>query len=398
MSYFQNLANNDCTSSEIVQWFLNGTTESTFLKPDCKGIWLVLGSFFQPFGTNSGALSGFDSSGNPTYYDFSNLAPSWIANLNNQLFASSSTLSPTNISNITNNFFGGSSTTTFTGALNQYLTTNNITGGSSQWKDITGGIIFTGGMAQVGSAAAASTKIGYTWGPTIFGSTIDPSAGYTYIGWNSGLGQTHIGNGAGSYGDLFARNIQAYGNLSVSGTTNLGGNLTINTGSQICLAGSCISNFASIGGSSQWSNGAGPSIYYTGGYVGIGTSTPGYKLDVVGSVRVSSAVDVTGNVTANGFLYSSDRNLKKNITPLEGSLEKIMKLSGYSYNWKSTGKADMGVIAQEVETIYPDLVHTNAEGVKSVEYANLIAPLIEAVKTQQKEIDALKAEVASLKK
>lgn len=167
---------------------------------------------------------------------------------------------------------------------------------------------------------------------------------------------------------------------------------------QICLAGSCISNFSSIGGSSQWSNGPGPSVYYTGGYVGIGTANPGYKLDVVGSVRVSSAIDVTGNVTANGFLYSSDRNLKKNIAPLEGSLEKILKLNGYSYNWKSTDRADVGVIAQEVETVYPELVHTDKNGVKSVEYANLIAPLIEAVKSQQKEIEALKAEVANLKK
>ena len=188
--------------------------------------------------------------------------------------------------------------------------------------------------------------------------------------------------GIPGYGDLFARNIQAYGNLSVSGTTNLGGNvniggnLTVNgTGSfaNICLAGSCINNFSSLGGS-KWTDIAG------------------------GAIQRSSNVTVVGNITANGFLYSSDRNLKKNIAPLEGSLEKIMKLNGYSYNWKSTGKADMGIIAQEVESIYPDLVHTNAEGVKSVEYANLIAPLIEAVKTQQKEIESLKAEVASLKK
>jgi hypothetical protein len=56
------------------------------------------------------------------------------------------------------------------------------------------------------------------------------------------------------------------------------------------------------------------------------------------------------------------------------------------------------VIAQEVEWVYPDLVHTDAKWVKSVEYANLVAPLIEAIKEQQKEIDALKSEVANLKK
>lgn len=74
-----------------------------------------------------------------------------------------------------------------------------------------------------------------------------------------------------------------------------------------------------------------------------------------------------------------------------------MKISGYSYKWKSTDTKDMGVIAQEVEAVYPEIVHTNSEGIKSVEYANLIAPLIEAVKSQEKEIQLLKNEVASLK-
>jgi hypothetical protein len=301
------------------------------------------------------------------------------------------------------------------------------------------------------------TSVGYN---LTRGAEIDAGVGGIYLGWNSGTAGTHIGNGLGlpgvaGYGDLYARNIQAYGNLYVSGTTNLGGNLTINTGSQICLAGSCITNFwptstsiydvnddgdvncqdvdfvransgmpitpanrkADVNNSNginaadigiirntvltrgiacnprvTWQD-DGTNISYTGGNVGIWSANPTNKLEVLGGNAY-----IGWNVTANGFLYSSDRNLKKDITPLEGSLEKIMKLNGYSYNWKSTGKADMGVIAQEVETVYPDLVHTNTEGVKSVEYANLIAPLIEAVKTQQKEIESLKAEVASLKK
>ncbi|HEU5114493.1 MAG TPA: hypothetical protein VFT82_01865, partial [Candidatus Paceibacterota bacterium] len=56
-----------------------------------------------------------------------------------------------------------------------------------------------------------------------------------------------------------------------------------------------------------------------------------------------------------------------------------------------------GLIAQDVEKVYPELVNTNKQtGLKSVEYANLVGPLIEAVKEQQKEIDTLKAEVAAL--
>ncbi len=139
------------------------------MKPDCKSIGLVLGSFFSPFGTNSGALSGFDLSGNPVYYDYSNLSPTWITNLNNQLFGSSSSLSQANISNITNNFFGGTSTTTFTGALTQYISTLSS---GSQWKDITGGIGYTGGIVRIGTSPL-STTLSYN-STTRFGAEINP--------------------------------------------------------------------------------------------------------------------------------------------------------------------------------------------------------------------------------
>lgn len=198
------------------------------------------------------------------------------------------------------------------------------------------------------------------------------SNGRLNLNWQAGNGGVHVGNGSSGYGDLYARNLYASNNIYASGTINLS-----STGS-ICFGGTCYNTTNLGGGSSQWTNETG-GIYY-------------------GTTAANGNVRALGNVTANGFLYSSDRNLKKNITPLEGSLEKILSLNGYSYNWKSTGRADVGVIAQEVETVYPELVHTDKNGVKSVEYANLIAPLIESIKSQQKEIEALKAEVANLKK
>ena len=104
-------------------------------------------------------------------------------------------------------------------------------------------------------------------------------------------------------------------------------------------------------------------------------------------------------VNASQFIYSSDRSLKKDITSLTDPLQKILSLSGYSFTWKSTGKQDIGVIAQEVEKIFPDLVHTDpTTGLKSVEYANLIAPLIESIKSQQNLIEIQNSRIETLEK
>jgi hypothetical protein len=111
-------------------------------------------------------------------------------------------------------------------------------------------------------------------------------------------------------------------------------------------------------------------------------------------LTVSTTGNFGGNVTAPAFIYLSDRSLKDNITPLQSSLAKIRSMQGYTFNWKETRRADIGVIAQEVEQVYPTLVHTDAKtGLKSVEYGNLVAPLIEAVKELAAMFDSLAARV-----
>jgi hypothetical protein len=102
-------------------------------------------------------------------------------------------------------------------------------------------------------------------------------------------------------------------------------------------------------------------------------------------------VDHDGNVTATSFIYSSDRNLNQDIKVIPNALDKVLKLDGVMFNWKADNRPDLGLIAQEVEEVFPELVHTNgATNLKSVEYGNLVAPIIEAIKEQQKQIEELK--------
>jgi hypothetical protein len=116
----------------------------------------------------------------------------------------------------------------------------------------------------------------------------------------------------------------------------------------------------------------------------------------IGSVLLNSA----GSVSATSFFYSSDRHLKNNIMSLsDESIDKILKLEGVSYIWKEDGQKDMGIIAQEIEKVYPELVKINENtGYKTVHYVGLIAPLLELTKKQKSRIDNLEERIKVLEK
>jgi len=119
------------------------------------------------------------------------------------------------------------------------------------------------------------------------------------------------------------------------------------------------------------------------GNVGIGLTNPDYSLKV------------NGTVAANAYIYNSDRNLKTNIKTIDNPLEKITSLRGVYFNWKEDDAKSVGLIAQEVEKVFPELVD-GREGGRGVQYGNLVAPLIEAIKEQQKQIEDLNARLKKL--
>jgi hypothetical protein len=132
------------------------------------------------------------------------------------------------------------------------------------------------------------------------------------------------------------------------------------------------------------------------GDVGIGTTEPGTD-----RLRVEGSACATG-----GWNTCSDLRFKEGVTSIGDALTKVVQLRGVSFNWKTheyenKGFAEgehFGVIAQEAEEILPQVVRESSAGEKAVAYAEIIPLLIEAIKTQQREIESLRSEIAELKR
>lgn len=119
------------------------------------------------------------------------------------------------------------------------------------------------------------------------------------------------------------------------------------------------------------------------GNVGIGTTSPSYLLHV------------NGTVAATGYQTISDQRFKSNIKKLEGSLDKLSSLQGYSYSFNAEKFKDrnfptgehMGVLAQQIQKVFPASVMQDADGYLSVDYISLIPVMLEAIKELKAQLD-----------
>lgn len=140
--------------------------------------------------------------------------------------------------------------------------------------------------------------------------------------------------------------------------------------------------------------------------------TSGILIENNGNVNIgysgggSYKLDVNGNIQCVGLTQTSDARLKRNIQPLHNVLDKIMQLDGVSFDWNQAADPEMnltndhqiGLIAQEVEKVFPELVSSPEDGYKSVDYSQMTAVLLQAIKELrqqnqqlQKRLDAIES-------
>jgi hypothetical protein len=304
--------------------------------------------------------------------------------------------------------YSTSGTNITSGSANQFIGYqagyNNVGGAQNQFIGYQAGFTATG---YSGSFANMPTNqfIGYQAGYATTNGNQNSYIGYasgrngtsngnnTYVGYQSGLGvrtgssNTFVGSGAGS-------NNADCGNSNTALGINAG---AYSTGSHNTMLGANTST-----GNYKYAVAIGSQAAATADNVMVlgGTGTAAVKVGI-GVSAPTEVLQVQGNILASGTItQNSDRRLKTHVRTLTEALSSVNKLRGVRYEFlpgKGPEGEQVGVIAQEVEKVYPELVRTDATtGLKSVNYAQLTPILLEAIKSLSAELDATTARTLTL--
>jgi len=215
------------------------------------------------------------------------------------------------------------------------------------------------------------------------GSTTISATQWGYLG---GSNQNVKTNSNVTFASASLSNVVISGNLTVLGdAVELGvSELTIEDKTITVASGSADS--AAADGAGIIIAGAGESITWNHG---------SSRFDISDDVHVTGTIKSTDDIIA---FASSDKRLKDNIKPIPWALDKINKIGGYSFDWNEDKQdiykgTDIGVIAQEIEEVLPELVITRENGYKAVKYDKLVSLLIEGIKDLSKEVEELKRKI-----
>jgi len=287
----------------------------------------------------------------------------------------------TNISNINQ-----VTATTFSGALSgnatSATTATNVTV-ADESSDTTCNVLFT--TAATGNLAPKS------------------GTNLTFNSANGTLTATEFSGGGAGLTGISASQVGAIADIVSDTTPQLGGNLDVNNKD---ITGTGNVNLTGIVTATNFVGGGAGLTGLTAGQVGalanvVEDTTPqlGGNLDLNSKlINGTGGINITGVVTATDFNSTSDENLKENIRTIEDPLAKVVQIRGVNFDWKETQKPSVGVVAQEVEKVFPELVQyiPASYEYKSVNYNGLIGLLIEVVKEQQTQINSLNERLSKL--
>jgi hypothetical protein len=250
-----------------------------------------------------------------------------------------------------------------------YTINANATGTEALAVYSKGGILFgaTGNMVQ---------NIGGNMTDNVTGTLTDSVEGNYTINANS--------TGASSY------NVDSKGGVTI-GATGTNGSLTLSSykGMNLNAIGDLSVALGSPTGMLITSSAAASVANYAMSVYQSGTTGALLALDTLGDLTI------LGNFASSSVTSTSDERLKKNIEPIESALDKVKSLNGIYFDWIDESKPgrNIGLIAQNVQSVVPELV-SSENTYLTVNYSQMVALLIEAIKEQQQQIDELKAKLA----
>ena len=260
---------------------------------------------------------------------------------------------------------------------------------------ITGNTNMDGTLTVIGKSTLGNVGItgalGVTGNTNMDGTlTVIGQSTLGNVGITGALGVTGNTNMSGTLtviGKSTLGSVGITGALGVTGNTNMDGTLTV-------IGQSTLGNVGITGALGVTGQSTLGSVRITDTTNSTSSTTGALKIDgglgVVGNSYFGSSLNVLGNFTSTSTTTSSDARLKMNIKPIDDALNKVLSLNGVTYKWidqnKYNDRDQIGLIAQDVEKIIPELVLTDDQGMKSVNYSQMVSILIEAIKEQNKMI------------
>jgi hypothetical protein len=279
------------------------------------------------------------------------------------------------------------------------ITSSNLAIGSVSTSQILDGTITTADIGSIDASKISGITAGYfpkSTGSTLVTSQLRDDGIICYISTGSYYANAKLSATASGYG--VTTGVCGYSPVATN-TENFGvtGRATAATSANYGIKGMAYGEVTGSTNYGIYGNASGGTTNWAG-YFDAGNV---YIANNIQTPNLSSGDGTTLVADASGWIkkLSSDIRLKENITPLDNSLGKVLKLQGVNFTWRSdsTHKNDIGFIAQDVQKVLPELViQDKNNGLLSVKYQNMVAILAEAIKEQQQEIELYKSKLKLL--